>query len=94
MEISDERRRDAGVEQTPLDLGHSFGGFWHVDGDPNHFRAGFDEFDALLRRRRASAVSVIVIDCTTTSAPPPTDGADLDADRPVEFHLCMEQLRS
>ena len=52
VEVADERRRHAGVEHAPLDLGDGRGGLGHVDGHAHHLGAGLGELDALLSRAR------------------------------------------
>jgi hypothetical protein len=50
VEIADERRRAPRVEHALLDLRHRGRRVGHVDGDADHVRARFRQFDALLRR--------------------------------------------
>ena len=52
VEVADERRVAAGVEQALLDFGNGGGGFGNVDGDADEFGAGLGEFEALLARWR------------------------------------------
>ena len=49
VEIADDRRVAAGIEQAFLDFRDGRGGFRHVHGDADQLGAGLGEFDALLR---------------------------------------------
>jgi hypothetical protein len=48
VEVADERRVAASVEDAALDFGNGGGGFGNVDGDADEFGAGLSEFEILL----------------------------------------------
>src|SRR5690348_6001609 len=81
MEIADEGRVAAGIEDALLDFGHGGGGFRDVDGDADNFGAGLGKFEILPR-------SALCVGCVGVRHGLDDDGraaadldfADLDAD--------------
>jgi hypothetical protein len=86
VEIADERRGTACVDHPPLDLRHGLGRFGQVHRDPDHFRSGCGELDALLGGRtgvRRVGHGHRLNDNRGAAAN--LDRADLHADRLVNF---------
>ena len=51
MEVADDRRGDADLEQALLDVRHRRGGFVAIDGDAHHLGAGARQIGDLLEGR-------------------------------------------
>ena len=72
VEVADDGDVDVPFGEAFDDVRQGSSGVVVVDGDPDDFRAGFDQLGNLLDGEAASAVSVLVIDWTTTGASEPT----------------------
>jgi hypothetical protein len=93
VEVADERRRAAGVQHPPLDLGNGCSGLGQIHRDAHHLGPSFGELDALLRRgcrvRRIGHRHRLHDD---RSAAANLDRADLDADSLVEANGCGHRV--